>query len=115
VDLEVEFEQENCSGCTPCLVEEACPMKAVSREEDIVSRDEVLCFHCGLCATICPSAAFSCRLGAIQLKTAMGNVKTIPVVLRQSDRLRAIRLTEDLKRRIMDGSFRMAEPVERIC
>ncbi len=42
------------------------------------------------------------------------SVKTIPVVLRQSDRLRAIRLTEDLKSRIINGSFRMAEPVERI-
>ena len=90
-------------------------MKAVSREEDRVRRDGALCFHCGLCATICPSAAFSCRLGAIQLKIAMGNVKTIPVVLRQSDRLRAIRLAEDLKRRIMEGSFKMTEPVERIC
>ena len=61
-----------------------------------------------------PSAAFSCRLGAIRLRTAAGSVKIIPVVLRQSDRLRAIRLAEELKSRIMDGSFQMAEPVERI-
>jgi len=40
--------------------------------------------------------------------------RAIPVVLRQSDRLRALRLAEDLKRRILDGSFRMAPPVERI-
>ena len=62
-----------------------------------------------------PLAAFSCRMGAIRLKTPAGSVKSIPVVLRQSDRLRAIKLAEDLKRRIMDGSFKMTEPVERIC
>ncbi|MCX6672957.1 MAG: methanogenesis marker 16 metalloprotein [Methanothrix sp.] len=113
-DLLVEFDPDNCTGCTPCPVVEACPMGAVRSEECQVSRSEALCFHCGLCATVCPSAVFSCRLGAIRLKTAAGSVKSIPVVLRQSDRLRAIKLTEELKRRIINGSFRMAEPVERI-
>jgi putative methanogenesis marker 16 metalloprotein len=114
VDNKVEFEPDSCSGCSPCLVEEACPMKAVSRETGKVRRNEALCFHCGLCAALCPSAAFACRLGAIRLKSATGSVKTIPVTLRQSDRLRAIKLAEELKRRIKDGSFKMAEPVERI-
>ena len=114
VDLEVEFEPENCSGCSPCLVEEACPMRAVSREAGTVRRSEALCFHCGLCASVCPSAVFSCRLGAVRLKRDGAAVRSIPVVLRQSDRLRAERLAEDLKRRIINGSFRMAEPVERI-
>lgn len=116
VDLEVEFESENCSVCSPCLVEAACPMRAVKNEGGQVSRNEALCFHCGLCATVCPSAVFSCRLGAIPLKTvAGGSLRSIPVVLRQSDRLRALRLAEELKRRILDSSFKMAEPVERIC
>ncbi|MCK9565180.1 MAG: methanogenesis marker 16 metalloprotein [Methanothrix sp.] len=114
VDLEVLFKPENCSGCSPCLAEEACPMRAVSRIEGRMRRSEALCFHCGLCATVCPSAVFSCRLGAIRLKTDAGSARTIPVVLRQSDRLRALQLAEDLKKKIMDGSFRMAEPVERI-
>ena len=114
VDLEVEFEPENCSGCNPCLVEEACPMRAVKSEGGKICRDEALCFHCGLCTSVCPSAVFSCRLGAIRLRTATGSLKTIPVVLRQSDRLRAGRMAEELKRRILNGSFRMAEPVEPI-
>jgi Fe-S-cluster-containing hydrogenase component 2 len=114
VDLEVKFEPENCSGCSPCLVEEACPMRAVKSEGGRICRDEALCFHCGLCVTVCPSAVFSCRLGAIRLKRDGAAVRSIPVVLRQSDRLRAERLAEDLKRRILNGSFRMAEPVEHI-
>jgi putative methanogenesis marker 16 metalloprotein len=114
VDLEVEFEPENCSDCSPCLVAEACPMRAVKSEGGRVRRSEALCFHCGLCATVCPSAVFSCRLGAIRLRTAAGRARTVPVVLRQSDRQRAEKLAEDLKRRILNGSFRMAEPVEPI-
>ncbi len=114
VDLQVEFEPENCSGCSPCLVAEACPMRAIESDADGVRRSEALCFNCGLCATVCPSGVFSCRLGAIRLKTAAGAAKTVPVVLRQSDRLRAIKLTEDLKERILNGSFRIAEPVEHI-
>jgi hypothetical protein len=35
-------------------------------------------------------------------------------VLRQSDRFRALRLAEDLKDRIIDGSFRIRQAVERI-
>ena len=114
VDYEVEFEPQNCSGCNPCLVEKACPMKAVSHVAGRVRRSEALCFHCGLCSTICPFSVFSCRLGAIRLRTGSGSVKSIPVVLRQSDRLRAMRLMQDLKRRILGGSFKIAEPVERI-
>jgi uncharacterized protein (DUF39 family) len=115
VDLEVQFEPERCSSCPVCLVEGACPMRAVKREAGQVRRNEALCFHCGLCATLCPSGAFRCRLGDIQLKGGACGVKTIPVVLRQSDRLRALMLAEELKRRIVDGSFRMVQPVERIC
>jgi Fe-S-cluster-containing hydrogenase component 2 len=114
VDLEVEFEPENCSGCNPCLVEEACPMRAVKSEEGKICRDEALCFHCGLCASVCPSAVFSCRLGAIRLKRDGAAVRSIPVVLRQSDRLRAERLAEDLKRKILGGDFKMTMPVGTI-
>jgi putative methanogenesis marker 16 metalloprotein len=114
VDLEVEFEPESCSGCSPCQAAAACPMRAIECDADGVRRSEALCFHCGLCTTVCLSEVFSCRLGAIRLKTDTGRARTVPVVLRQSDRLRAVLLAEDLKSRIINGSFRMAEPVERI-
>jgi len=114
VDLEVEFDPEKCRGCAHCLVERSCPMRAVSFDGRAASRDDDLCFHCGLCATQCPSGAFRCRLGSIRLKTANGETIAIPVVLRQSDKLRALKLAKDLKRRVLDGSFKMAEPVEKI-
>jgi len=114
VDLDVAFEPDNCSACSTCRAAEECPMRAVMSEAGKVSRSEALCFHCGMCATVCPSGVFSCRLGAIRLKSAAGVASTVPVVLRQSDRLRAVRMAEELKEKIMDGSFRMKETIERI-
>jgi putative methanogenesis marker 16 metalloprotein len=109
VDLCVEFDPGCCAGCARCLVEQSCPMEAVIFDGTAVKRDEVRCFHCGLCVSACPSGAFRSSLGSIHLDNI-----TVPVVLRQSDRFRALRLAEDLKRRITDGSFRMGPAVERV-
>jgi putative methanogenesis marker 16 metalloprotein len=111
VDLCVEFDPQRCAGCARCLVEQVCPMEAVIFEGKgtYARRDESRCFHCGLCVAECPSSAFRCNLGSIHL-----NDTTIPVVLRQSDRFRALMLARDLKRRILDGSFKIAQPVEEI-
>jgi putative methanogenesis marker 16 metalloprotein len=114
VDLEVEFDPKACQGCTRCLVESACPMNAVHKHDQTAKRDEKLCFHCGLCVSQCPSKAFQCYLGSIRLKTAKGYTNKIPVVLRQSDKLRALFQAEELKRKILEGSFKMVQPVERI-
>jgi len=108
VDLDVEFDSEMCKGCKRCRVEQICPMKAVSWSGHAI-RDEAKCFHCGLCVSECPSGAFKCNLGQINVCG-----KTVPVVLRQSDRLRALMLAEELKLRVKEGSFKIAQPVERI-
>lgn len=113
VDLCVEFDPNSCTGCAPCLVEKICPMEAVSFDGTtagtVARRDEARCFHCGLCVSACPSEAFRCFLGSIHLDNT-----TIPVVLRQSDRFRALKLAEDLKDRIIKGSFRIRQAVESI-
>ena len=116
VDLEVEFDPQQCRSCRRCQVERACPMRAVRYDQGahVAIRDEALCFHCGLCVSECPNGAFRCRMGAVRMKTASGDVREVPVVLRQSDRLRALKLSGELKNRILNGSFRMAEPVGRI-
>lgn len=109
VDICVEFDPERCKGCASCLVEQICPMNAVHFDGAHARRDEASCFHCGLCVAECPSGAFRCNLGSIRM-----NDIAIPVVLRQSDRFRALRLAEDLKCRITDGSFKINQPVEHI-
>ncbi len=113
VDLNVEFNPEKCRECTCCQVERTCPMGAVSFLGKNARRDADLCFHCGLCVSQCPSGAFRCSLGGIHLNTNEGTT-VIPVVLRQSDKLRALRLADKLKRMILDGSFKMNNSVERI-
>ena len=114
VDLTVEFEPDRCISCSSCRTEESCPMQAISHESGRVEKDETLCFHCGLCVSLCPGGAFRARLGAVELLAASGDYKRIPVTLRQSDRLRAVKLAEDLKKRILDGSFKIEEPIGRI-
>ena len=109
VDICVEFDSQDCLGCTCCQVEQTCPMEAVSFDGTRAKLDSQRCFHCGLCVSLCPSEAFKCNLGSICLRDM-----NIPVVLRQSDRLRALQLAEDLKDRIIDGSFKMSPMVERI-
>ena len=116
VDLRVEFEPQKCQGCQECRVEKACPMQAVRFDllDGRAHRDGQMCFHCGLCVSECPNGAFRGRLGAIRMKTGAASPRAVPVVLRQSDKLRALRLAEELKKRILDGSFKMALPLQLI-
>lgn len=108
-DLETQLDPARCISCKCCAVERACPMSAVTFEGGRVERIKERCFNCGLCATQCVGGAFSGNLGAISFAG-----RKIPVVLRQSDRARAIRLAERLKLEILDGSFRMTQMVERL-
>lgn len=108
-DLEIEFDPGRCISCKSCAVEAACPMRAVAYENGRVERDKGRCFNCGLCAAQCTGGAFKGNLGAINF----GDQK-IPILLRQSDRARAIRLAESLQKQIIDGSFRITQMVERI-
>ena len=108
-DLETKFDPSKCINCISCTVEPVCPMRAITFEGDLVKRIEERCFNCGLCITQCVGGAFGGNLGAINFEG-----RRIPVVLRQSDRARAIRLADDLKQQILDESFRMTQMVDRI-
>jgi len=108
-DLEVTFDPERCIGCKRCTVESACPMRAVTFQEGRVTRDNSRCFNCGLCVTQCSSGAFGGNLGTINF-----GCQKVPIVLRQSDKARALRLAQHLKERISDGSFKMTQMVDKV-
>jgi putative methanogenesis marker 16 metalloprotein len=108
-DLETKFDPSKCINCISCTVEPVCPMRAITFEGDRVKRIKERCFNCGLCVTQCVGGAFGGNLGAINFEG-----RRIPVILRQSDRARAIRLAEELKQQILDGSFRITQMVDRI-
>ena len=90
-------------------MELVCPMRAITFEGGQISRDKERCFNCGMCTSQCIGGAFNGNLGAINFEG-----KKIPIFLRQSDRARAIKLAEELKLQILDGSFRITQMVERI-
>ncbi|MGB9901558.1 methanogenesis marker 16 metalloprotein [Methanothrix sp.] len=106
VDLAVHVRPDSCRDCRDCIAERRCPMGAIERPVRI---NRSLCFNCGLCSVLCPDV-FRARLGSIRSPDGLD----IPVTLRQSDRLRAARLAEMLKKRILDGSFRISACVERL-
>jgi len=108
-DLEIDFDPSECINCESCAAELACPMRAISFEGCQINRDKERCFNCGLCTSQCVGRAFKGNLGAINFEG-----KKIPIVLRQSDRARAIRLAEELKLNILNGSFKITQMVEHI-
>jgi putative methanogenesis marker 16 metalloprotein len=109
VDLEVTFDPLACKNCDLCRPEDICPTRAITFEMDKPVLDRTKCFNCGLCASKCESEVFTANLGALRF-----DYREVPIVLRQSDRQRALKLAEELKNRILAGTFKITEMVEPI-
>jgi putative methanogenesis marker 16 metalloprotein len=117
VDLAVTFKPSGCNQCPTCEAEEKCPMNAIYWNNGKLVLDRFLCFNCGLCSTLCPAGVFTARLGTIKanLKCCEAeSYREVPIVLRQSDRKRALKMAEDLKEKVNDGSFRIGQMVDRL-
>ena len=101
-DLRPKYDNEKCLNCESCIVEEICPTNAfVSKKLDFT-----YCFGCGMCANYCPNKAFDMNTGNVDLKIN-GNDVNIPIICRQSDRLRANKLSLKLKRMIENKEFKL--------
>lgn len=117
VDLAVKFTPSACKQCPTCEAEEKCPLDAIYWNNGKLVLDRYLCFNCGLCSTLCSAGVFTASLGSIKadMQCCDGeSYREVPIVLRQSDRKRALKMAEDLKNKVVDGSFRMGQMVERI-
>lgn len=108
--LEVEFDFDRCIGCSfQCEAEYYCPMNAISwKNKDI---DQSLCVACGACTGNCPGGAFmgkgwTPRRG---LKSLHVFGKDVPIIFRQSNRLRSERLAETLRDQLLNGGFRFLD------
>jgi uncharacterized protein (DUF39 family) len=93
----VEYMSDSCLQCGECPVEEECPTGAFTKLE---GKDESRCFQCGHCVVACTEGAFKCDLKGVDL-----DGRTVPVVLRQSDRLGARELARRLKEMILSGEY----------
>ncbi len=108
-DYSIEFKKDGCKECPnlkECKIDEICPTSAFTKNEGI---DKSLCFNCGTCLVRCVQHAFEGKMGSIKI----GN-KRIPIVCRQSDRVGAIKLANELKVSILKGEFPIVKPTDKI-
>ena len=96
-DAVIRYSGESCLKCETCTAAAVCPAGAIDPEQGI---DTARCVNCGTCAGVCPGNAFTGDLGYLPV-----DGRNVPIILRQSDRNRALQLCEELKERILGGRF----------
>jgi putative methanogenesis marker 16 metalloprotein len=101
-DLRPKYDEDKCSACDSCSVEMVCPTNAFKSKR----LNLTYCFGCGMCAAYCRHDAFDMNTGSVDLNIN-GKDVTIPIILRQSDRLRANKLSLKLKQMIEKREFRL--------
>lgn len=101
-DLRPQFNGDSCSKCDECKVENVCPTNAFRDRKFNIA----LCFGCGLCSHYCRHDAFSMNTGDVDLEIN-GEMVNIPIICRQSDRLRANKLSLKLKKMIESNEFKL--------
>ncbi len=105
----IEFQTGFCTDCEfnqKCPIITTCPTDCFTVGKGI---DYTKCFNCGTCVPLCPYHAFKGELGTITLKE-----KSIPITLRQSDRVGAEKLMHLLKKQIKQQKFTLKERIDEI-
>ena len=51
------IDAEKCSACGDCV--EACPLDAISMQENAAKVDDQACGDCGACIDVCPTQSIS--------------------------------------------------------
>ncbi|HTX61942.1 MAG TPA: methanogenesis marker 16 metalloprotein [Methanobacterium sp.] len=93
------YDPDGCQNCQSCIVKERCPTGAYNE-----GLNQETCFGCGMCDYSCPHGAFEMKRGQITFK-ADDRMVEVSMVCRQSDLKRARKTAEELRKRILNGSF----------
>lgn len=101
-DLRPLFNRSKCENCVKCKVEKICPTNAFSNKSLLQN----YCFGCGMCSHTCLNDAFMMNTGSVELEIN-GKTNNIPIICRQSDRLRANKLSRQLKKSIENKEFKL--------
>ncbi len=99
-DLRPQHDSDKCSNCDECIVESVCPTNAFRDRKFNIAH----CFGCGMCANYCRNDAFDMKTGSVELNINDEEV-SLPIICRQSDRLRANKLSLKLKQQIENRKF----------
>ena len=89
-----------------CPPQNLCPMDAFTLDKEIDYRK---CYYCGTCVAFCTQGICYSDMGEVKI-----NDRSIPIVLRHSDRIRAEKLAKRLKKSIISGEFALSEPLDKI-
>ena len=101
-DLRPKFDNSKCSSCEKCAVEAVCPTNAFKNQKFNIA----YCFGCGMCVNYCRHDAFDMNVGSVDLTINNENVN-VPIICRQSDRLRGNKLSLKLKKLIENKEFKL--------
>ncbi len=101
-DLRPQYDRSKCLSCDKCHVEEICPTNAFKKD----SLNLAYCFGCGMCANYCKHDAFTMNTGNVDLNIN-DKMVNIPIICRQSDRLRGNKLSLKLKKMIENSEFKL--------
>jgi putative methanogenesis marker 16 metalloprotein len=101
-------DREPCIECKLCKAESVCPTFAINRKECRPTIDRSRCVNCGACVVACEQGCFKGFLGNVEA-TIAGQDRVMPIVCRNSNREGAVRSMNNLKKRILDGSFTIRE------
>jgi putative methanogenesis marker 16 metalloprotein len=109
-DEVISVSDAPCGRCEDCPAERVCPTSAIVREDGGAVIDRTRCVNCGACVAACGQGRFKGDLGEVSAEVN-GVMRTMPVVCRGSNREGAVRTMEDLKKRLLDGTFAMTAKV----
>lgn len=103
----------SCTNCHSCAASSVCPTHAIHGGQGGPSIDRSRCVNCGACVWACEQGCFKGSLGEVHA-VVNDEMRTMPILCRNSNREGATRSMEDLKARILDGSFSITAKVADI-
>lgn len=97
-----KYDSDKCKNCDSCIVEEICPTNSFRNQRLDLSQ----CFGCGICVNYCKNKSLSMNSGSININLDNSNYE-VPIICRQSDILRANKISNKLKKMIIKQEFEL--------